>query len=105
MPVTTSVIKVTGRRATPPDAVYIGRPGPWGNPYRIGPDGDRNAVIAKYEARLRQNLRAGVVSPERLAGLAGRRLACYCAPRPCHGHVLARYAEAAANHTLEEMLS
>jgi hypothetical protein len=33
----------------PADAVYIGRGSKWGNPVRIGPDGDRAAVIAKYE--------------------------------------------------------
>jgi hypothetical protein len=33
----------------PAGAVYIGRGSKWGNPFRIGPDGDRAAVIAKYE--------------------------------------------------------
>jgi len=35
------------------DAVYIGRGSKWGNPFRIGIDGDRAAVIAKYEWWLR----------------------------------------------------
>ena len=34
------------------DAVYIGRGSKWGNPFRIGIDGDRTAVIAKYECWL-----------------------------------------------------
>ena len=29
--------------------VYIGRGSDWGNPFRIGVDGDRAAVIAKHE--------------------------------------------------------
>jgi hypothetical protein len=33
----------------PAGAVYIGRGSKWGNPFRIGRDGDRAAVIAKYE--------------------------------------------------------
>jgi Domain of unknown function (DUF4326) len=33
----------------PAGAVYIGRGSKWGNPFRIGPDGDRVAVIAQYE--------------------------------------------------------
>jgi len=33
----------------PAGAVYIGRGSKWGNPFRIGPEGDRAAVIAKYE--------------------------------------------------------
>lgn len=68
--------------------VYIGRPGPWGNPYVIGPDGDRAQVIAAFERYL-------LGSPEllaRLPELRGKILGCWCAPDSCHGDVLARYA-------------
>jgi hypothetical protein len=43
--------KVLNKRATGvlAGAVYIGRGSKWGNPFRIGPDGDRTAVIAKHE--------------------------------------------------------
>ena len=34
----------------PPGAVYIGRPSIFGNPFVIGPDGDRGEVIEKYRA-------------------------------------------------------
>ena len=37
--------------------VYIGRPGPWRNPFRIGPDGNRAKVIAKYARWLLQQVR------------------------------------------------
>ena len=33
----------------PAGAIYIGRGSKWGNPFRIGPDGDRATVISKYE--------------------------------------------------------
>lgn len=71
-----------------PYDVYIGRPGPWGNPYVIGRDGTREEVITQYEAYLRgnQGLRA------RLPELRGKVLGCWCAPQPCHGDVLARLA-------------
>lgn len=72
--------------------VYIGRGSPYGNPFRIGPDGDREAVIAKFEQYLSGR-------PELLAlvpSLKGKRLGCFCAPRACHGHVWARYADEAA---------
>lgn len=32
----------------PADAVYIGRGSKWGNPFRLGRDGDRATVIAKH---------------------------------------------------------
>src|SRR5258708_17587056 len=71
-------------------AVYIGRGSKWGNPFRIGPDGDRAAVIAKYERWLadeHQLLRA-------LDELRGRDLVCFCAPAACHGDLLLRLANA-----------
>jgi hypothetical protein len=72
------------------DAVYIGRGSPWGNPFRIGRDGDRTMVIRKHEAWLRQQrdlLR-------RIDELRGRHLVCFCAPAACHGDLLMRLANA-----------
>jgi hypothetical protein len=71
-------------------AVYIGRGSKWGNPFRIGPDGDRAAVIVKHERWLADQphlLRA-------LDELHGRDLVCFCAPLLCHGDVLRRLANA-----------
>lgn len=71
--------------------VYIGRPSRWGNPFAIGRDGTRADVIAKYRAWITDQ-------PDLLASirsLHGKRLGCYCSPRPCHGDVLAELAEAA----------
>ncbi|WP_428393426.1 DUF4326 domain-containing protein [Lichenicoccus sp.] len=76
------------RDGLPPEAVYIGRGSRWGNPFRIGPDGDRATVIARHETRLRdqhQLLRA-------LGELRGRDLVCFCAPAACHGDLLLRLA-------------
>ena len=61
-----------------------------GNPFRIGPDGDRATVIAKHERWLADQhnlLRA-------LDELRGRDLVCFCAPLPCHGDLLRRLANA-----------
>lgn len=81
--------------------VYIGRPNrrrglagsAWANPFVIGRDGDRAEVIAMYEVYLllRGDLRA------RIGELRGKRLACWCAPLACHGHVLARLADGLAS--------
>jgi len=73
--------------------VYIGRPSKWGNPFAIGKDGDRTVVLKKYEQWL-------ISKPELLAALPelkGKVLGCWCAPASCHGHILARYADAHAD--------
>ena len=60
----------------PGGAVYIGRGSKWGNPFRIGRDGDRATVIAKHARWLADQhhlLRA-------LDELRGRDLVCFCAP-------------------------
>jgi Domain of unknown function (DUF4326) len=73
----------------PREAVYIGRPSFWGNPYVIGQDGDRAEVVRKYEAYLagRPDLCARAQRE-----LRGRDLVCWCAPLPCHGDALLRVA-------------
>ena len=79
-----------------PDVVRIDRATTWGNPYVIGKDGSRAEVIDKYRARLWRDIRAGRIGLEELAALDGKRLACWCAPEPCHGDVLAAAARWAA---------
>lgn len=64
--------------------VYIGRPGPWGNPFTIGRDGSREDVIRRYRDWI-------LGQPEllvRLEELRGKVLGCWCRPRACHGDVL-----------------
>lgn len=61
----------------------------WGNPFIIGLDGDRATVNVKYENWLRRQPHLLV----RLPQLRGKALGCFCAPKACHGHVLARLAD------------
>lgn len=74
----------------PVGAVYIGRGSKWGNPFRIGADDDRVAVIAKYERWLADQHRLLRALDE----LRGCDLVCFCAPRACHGDLLLRLANA-----------
>ncbi len=67
-----------------PFDVYVGRPTKWGNPFVIGKDGDREDVIKKY-----RNWILGQPDLLRDIGeLAGKTLACWCAPNACHADVL-----------------
>jgi hypothetical protein len=67
-----------------PDAVYIGRPSYWGNPFIMGKDGNRTEVIAKHKEWFLSN-------PEMvkrcIEELKGKDLCCWCDPLPCHGRI------------------
>ncbi len=69
--------------------VYIGRPGPFGNPFKIGPDGTREEVVEKYAEWV-------LTQPELLATikveLKDKVLGCWCAPKLCHGDILVELA-------------
>ena len=83
--------------------VRIDRMTKWGNPFRIGQDGDRDAVIEKYRRWLWRKIQnEEEVDLYQLANLQGCELGCHCHPLPCHGDVLARAAEWAARY-LDEM--
>lgn len=73
----------------PKEAVYIGRNSLWGNPFKIGPDGDRQDVCRQYEDMLKEH-------PELVqdikAQLKGKDLVCFCAPLQCHGDTILRIA-------------
>lgn len=87
-----------------PEAVYIGRAVPrrglvghlLANPYKIGRDGDRQLVVAKYRADVGFKCRIAPMYFNALRDLAGKPLACWCrrdgeARTPdneCHGDVL-----------------
>ncbi len=84
--------------------VYVGRgrcprtgvPGRWGNPFGIGPDGDREEVLARYARWPAGEVDAERITLAELAALDGRTLGCWCAPKACHGEVLERAAAWAA---------
>jgi len=72
-----------------PYDVYIGRPGPYGNPFTIGKDGNREEVVEKYAEWV-------LTQPELLATirteLNGKVLGCFCAPKLCHGDIIVELA-------------
>lgn len=82
----------------PDDAVYVGRPTKYGNPYS-----HQDGTVARFKVATRADaislyrvyLKS---SPELLADarqeLRGKDLACWCAPLPCHADVLLELANA-----------
>lgn len=90
-------IQVVHCKRHPGPAEYIGRPSPLGNPYPMRSESDRETVIARYRQWLWGQLKADTPAAreiDRLARLhkAGSAiaLACWCAPRACHGDVVAK---------------
>ena len=78
-----------------PGAVFIGRPGPFGNPFVIGRNGTREEVIEKYRAYVMRSTPAAETLQYKIyRELKGKDLACFCAPLPCHGDVLLEIANA-----------
>lgn len=90
---------VVNRKRTHVYDVYIGRPTIYGNPFRLGVDGDRTEVIAQFKTWFYAPEQAGLREVVRQT-LTGKTLGCWCAPQPCHGDVYAEYCEACHGETL-----
>ncbi|MBO9427955.1 DUF4326 domain-containing protein [Sulfitobacter sp. R18_1] len=75
--------------------VRIDRRTRWGNPEPMAnqSDRERDRVIAVYRDYLWDQIKKGKVTLEDLAALHGKRLGCHCAPKACHGDVLANAAQ------------
>lgn len=70
--------------------VYIGRPGPYGNPFQIGRDGDRKQVLQKYKEWFYKKLNDKKFY-DKILLLKGKTLGCWCKPLECHGDIIAEY--------------
>lgn len=81
------------RRTRPPYAhyVYIGRGSPWGNPYVIGPHGNRAQVIAQFRAWWYAEEQADLRMRAVREISPGSVLGCFCAPQACHGQVIIEF--------------
>lgn len=72
-----------------PYDVYVGRPSIWGNPFPLERESERLAVYYKYKEWL-------LTQPEllrQIPSLRGKVLGCWCAPKLCHGNLLADLAD------------
>ena len=73
----------------PPNAIYVGRPSKWGNPYKITKYKNRETVIHQYYDWLLDQTSTGKLDVEELRG---RDLVCWCTPEKCHADILLRIA-------------
>lgn len=86
----TTVVNKYKVNMSDPDIVYIGRGSVFGNPHVMTSEADRDSVIQAYRRTLKRWIDEGRITKEMLLVLDGKRLACYCAPKACHGDVLVK---------------
>lgn len=77
-----------------PYDVYIGRPGPWGNPIHLTKEEYRPLVLERYRQWLESDVPNAQWVRDHIEELRGKTLGCWCAPKLCHGDVLAELANA-----------
>ncbi len=66
---------------------YIGRGSIFGNPFRIGKDGNRTEVIEQYAHYLSRP--EAMIIVDRIYDLPEDAiLGCYCHPKACHGEII-----------------
>lgn len=100
-------------------AIYIGRAtrrtpkgSSLGNPYKVGRDGDRSAVIAAYRHWLARNLPVYPVLAASLIECRGKPLACWCRhdgderteANSCHGDVIIDFLEDYSDEELRALV-
>lgn len=68
----------------------IGKPGWLGNPYPVS-DYSREESIQNYREDFLARIHQDEQFREAVEDLRGLTLACWCAPKPCHGDVILEY--------------
>lgn len=94
----------------PSNAVYVGRPTKWGNPYRTGQQFDYCGQpteiwdIARVLVEYRKLVEAMLFfRPEIISEIRGKDLACWCPlDKQCHADVLLEIANAPTSPTAAE---
>jgi hypothetical protein len=102
-PVRVQLRRLKGWRM-PANTVKVCRPGRWGNQFIVGRDGTAAECVAKFRNHLMPFRHGGpmedfLISEANIkaarSDLAGKNLACWCAPdQPCHADVLLEIANA-----------
>lgn len=94
----TTVVRLrrSGGKITQGCDLYIGRQqtqggwalagSKWANPFTVQACGSAEEACRRYERYVRETPALMKALPE----LRGKVLGCWCAPRPCHGHVLVK---------------
>jgi hypothetical protein len=91
--------------------IYIGRPnrlvkegfgadGYYGNPFKLSSESERQEIYDRFYEYAVERVGEEEEYRNRVAYLDGKTLACWCAPKLCHGHALAKVAASLVIPTL-----
>ena len=76
-----------------PNAVYVGRPSKWGNPFKVSEHGLKECLHLYTKWLAEQFLK----NPDFLTPLRGKDLVCFCPlDQPCHADILLKVANEVA---------
>ena len=95
-------MRILNKRTDPEadaDAVYIGRPSPYGNPFELRDELQRDQVCNDYAAWLLLPAQAALRQRMRIE-LKGKDLLCWCSPKRCHGETIRKVVESPSDEFL-----
>lgn len=98
-------VKILNKRTDSPteSTIYVGRPSPWGNPFKVGSQYRQGEAVIEFARWLAEHPDARWMR-ENVHTLAGHDLMCWCSPKHCHAGVLALAAAAKAEGLLAKPL-
>jgi hypothetical protein len=81
-----------------PYDVYIGRAGNgrdgyFGNPYILVDESFREVILERYKRYFINRINTDAEFKYKVKELKDKRLGCFCAPKRCHGHIIAEYLD------------
>jgi len=79
-----TVLNLRYLRQIPPNSMRVDRSTKYGNPYRIGHDGDRRECIAKFKKYIPTRPDLVAIAKKELRG---KDLLCWCVPEDCHAWI------------------
>lgn len=97
----TTVVNIRHQR----EDVYIGRPrkangipdpparGCFGNPFVMKTEAERGEVVRRFELYFLNRIETDEAFREAVLRLRGKKLGCFCSPKPCHGDVIVKWLE------------
>ena len=89
-------INVRNKKTWSGDGIYVGRPSPLSNPYKLTDESEREMILQRYGAMLKNAIMkrdsriiTALHNIEHYLQEKGEcNLICYCSPKPCHADII-----------------